>query len=96
MALTIVNDALTTGTHIEFHFIGLSESAKTCKFEVVAKEGRMLLGYVEWFGQWRKYAFRPLSMTFYEETCLNEIADFVKGKTTEHRQALRAAKGAKV
>lgn len=93
MPLTIVNDRWTEGTHIIFRDIGSSESGKTRRFEVAATDVDMyLLGRIEWFGRWRKYCFFPGAGTLYEETCLNEIAEFIKSKTTEHRQKLKDAK----
>ena len=95
MALKVVDDTYTKGTHILFRRMGVSDSGKTLRFDVIADEDSLWLGRVEWFGRWRKYVFVAGSLTLYEETCLNEIAEFIKGKTAEHRQAAKAAKGAK-
>ena len=92
MALEVIDETYTKGTYVMFRRTGVSESGRTLKFDVIAKEDNLRLGRVEWFGRWRKYTFRPLSMTVYEETCLGEIAEFIRGKTREHRAALAVAK----
>jgi hypothetical protein len=93
--LTSVDKNTMKGKWITFRWIRNSESGKTQGWEVVNTDNSSLLGYVEWFGRWRKYAFRPLSLTFYEQDCLREIAEFVELQTTMHRSAQRANKVAK-
>lgn len=58
---------------------------KTDVWNVVTKRGSDILGYVEWYAPWRKYAFNPGGYTGYEEVCLREIADFCEARTKEHK-----------
>ena len=61
---------------------------KTRRWELYAENGG-LLGYVEWFTRWRKYTFRPTTTdtTWFEQTCLREIALFIEAQTKEHKAA---------
>lgn len=64
------------GTYIQFHYAGATKSGKTHKWNV--KNGETDLGEIKWFSRWRKYAFFPVASTVYEETCLSEIASFLR------------------
>jgi hypothetical protein len=59
---------------------------KTNRWRVATLAGETL-GYVKWWGAWRKYAFFPLASTLYEEKCLRDIAEFCERET----KALRAS-----
>lgn len=50
------------------------------------------LGFIRWYGAWRKYAFVPNTETIFEATCLRDIADFCERQTREHRDTLKARK----
>lgn len=92
--LTEVNEYWTRGTHILFRDIGTSKSGLTRVFAVMTQDQpAMVLGHVRWFARWRKYWFEPLAGTGYEETCLQDIADFVKAKTKAHRAEKHATQG---
>jgi len=52
-------------------------TGKTRVFTVVSKEEDML-GWIKWFGRWRKYVFFPEKDTVYECDCLEDIASFLK------------------
>ena len=43
------------------------------------------LGFVRWYGPWRKYCFMPGFGTTYDQNCLREIADFCEVQTREHK-----------
>jgi hypothetical protein len=87
-------NSIEQGTHIFFYFQERSKSGKTSIWHVYSKDGQLVLGHIKWFGRWRKYAFYPAVQTIYEEVCLNEIAEFIKNKTREHRGARE--KGAEI
>lgn len=72
------------GTHIEFVPSGMSPSGKTMVWDVLAKAGGVL-GEVKWFGRWRKYSFYPAPDCVFEDTCLGELAEFVKARTHDQR-----------
>lgn len=44
----------------------------------------LMLGYVKWFGRWRRYAFFPAPSCVFEKDCLRALADFCELKTREH------------
>lgn len=71
-------------TYISIEDVGTSPSGKTKRFEVRAKLGNDVLGHISWYAAWRKYCFAPLAKTFYEETCLREIADYIVYETHMH------------
>ena len=92
MALNILSEKWTEGTHIEFHTIGQSDSGLTLRIEV-RKRGHHadvqgeVLGWVYWFPRWRKYIYHPSPGTIYEEVCMTEIAEFIAEKTDAHKNA---------
>jgi hypothetical protein len=57
-----------------------SASGKTRTWMVTTKEGGYL-GWVKWFGPWRRYAFFPGEGTIYEQDCLRTIAKFCEQNT---------------
>ena len=75
--------------------VGLS-TGKTKVWNVYAKGGgNVLLGQVEWFGRWRKYAFHAALCTVFEADCLRDIAMFCEEQSklfwSEKRKAKSAA-----
>ena len=44
------------------------------------------LGFIKWFGRWRKYAFFPLIHTVWEQDCLRKVASFCELQTKLHKQ----------
>ncbi len=60
---------------------------KTHVWQVMAKAGGFL-GQVRWFSRWRKYSFFPAPDCVFEETCLGDIADFIKWATRSHKHGL--------
>lgn len=78
---------ISEGTHIMF--IPAPPKPKTKVWWVVNKHDDVHLGWVGWFGKWRKYAFYPKLDTVYEQVCLRDIADFCESATKEHRAMRR-------
>lgn len=68
---------------IDFDYIGNSKSGKTKVWRVLTKDSNLLLGYIKWYAPWRKYSFFPESNTIFEETCLNDIANFCRDQKKE-------------
>lgn len=62
---------------INIKFLSDSPTAKTKIYEVTTKDDSQILGYIKWFGRWRKYAFYPESNTLYEQDCLRDIANYI-------------------
>lgn len=75
---------------IEFDLFKAGE--RTSIWLVRSKENGFTLGFVKWYGPWRKYAYFPNSDTVYEETCNRDIADFIENETKKHRERLKNAK----
>lgn len=71
---------------IEFRLTGQSDSGKTYVWSVMTSDGRINLGTIKWFSNWRKYAFYPNPDTIWEQDCLTEIATFIVNKTAEHKR----------
>ena len=44
-----------------------------------------LLGMIRWFAGWRKYCFFPIHQTFYEWSCLRDIAEFIESETKKYK-----------
>ena len=59
----------------------VKEGEKTNIWQVITKQKPTeVLGIIKWFPRWRKYAFFPTQDTVYENTCLQDIADFIEGQ----------------
>jgi hypothetical protein len=72
-----------TGTY--FVLIEREKRTKTKLYSVYTKNQMDKLGVVKWSIAWRCYAFFPDPGTFYETTCLNELATILKRLTDEQR-----------
>lgn len=51
---------------------------KTRVFHIHNKETRTFLGYIKWYGGFRKYSFFPEPNMVFEATCLQDIIDFIQ------------------
>ena len=56
---------------------------KTLRWLVVGGSGA--IGMVHWGAQWRKYVFSAGPNTYYDSSCLGEIAEFLYDKTFAHK-----------
>ena len=65
---------------------------KTKAWELRSKSDGSVLGTVNWFTSWRKYAFFPTlaSDTVFDADCLQDIVDFCRQQTKEHNDGLKA------
>jgi hypothetical protein len=68
-------------------FIEMRRTGKTTVWDIVTKDGGVVLGSVKWFGRWRKYSFFPKPDTIYEATCLRDIVAFLDGEMIARRIA---------
>jgi hypothetical protein len=84
MTLTAMGSKCWSGTHIEFVRYGTTLTGLTFIWRVHTKRGGACLGEVRWFSRWRKYSFFPNPECVFEQTCLNEIAEFIVARTREH------------
>lgn len=77
---------------ITVEYLGASDSGKTFRWGLRPVDGfQNFIGFVRWYGPWRKYIFEPEPRTIFEQDCLRDIADFCEAKTKEHRSARKAA-----
>ena len=74
--------------HLDFRDDGpVNKGAKTHVFSVFSRANHSLLGYVKWFGNWRKYCFYPLNSLF-DGHCLRQIAQFCDEASAIHKARL--------
>lgn len=70
-------------------FVELKPKPKTKVFEVRSKSSNGLLGFVQWYAQWRKYCFLTASGTVwgtvFDVDCLGDIQDFIDGLMAERK-----------
>lgn len=62
--------------YLEFRI--LEQKPKTLVVGVFSKKSGDLLGRVQWFGRWRRYAFFPTEGTAFDISCIGEIAKRIK------------------
>lgn len=71
---------------IEFELAPTPEGQKTQRFNLVAKESRIVLGEIKWFGRWRKYCFFPAPDMVFEQDCLRDVSLFMEQRTLEYKR----------
>ena len=74
---------------IDFGEPELSSSGKTKIWTVESSHDGFDIGFIQWHGRWRGYAFFPDPDTIYEQQCLRTIADFCEEQTRLTRQSWR-------
>ena len=62
---------------------------KTRLWHVVTLNHGFPIGKIKWYGPWRGYAFFPNSTTVFDKNCLQQIADFLSEKTSDHYKNLK-------
>ena len=77
--------------HLYFNELNNPEHT-TRLWEVVAIASDGVLGKVGFYPQWRKYVFGPAGKTWYDASCLREIADFTEAQTEAWKEGLNAEK----
>jgi ABC-type uncharacterized transport system ATPase subunit len=55
-----------------------SKTGKTKIFNIINKKNSYTIGEIKWNGGWKEYCFYPAKKSFYEETCLRDIAGFLE------------------
>jgi hypothetical protein len=89
---TAPDERSAEGKWITFEIAG--RKPKTAVWNVLAKDGRIVLGQISWFGRWRGYAFFAAADLVFERTCLRDIADFIERANEEHRGGRKTNKDA--
>lgn len=59
------------------------------RWEVRARQGNVVIGWICWSTGWRRYVLQPRMLTDFEQECLRDIANFIEDRTRAH-QAARA------
>jgi hypothetical protein len=72
---------------IEFQEV-VNVNRKTKVFLVYNKENfETPIGEIKWYGAWRKYSFFPQPNTVYENTCMQDIINFINQLMDEWKAA---------
>ncbi len=66
-----------------------SRSGKTSVWRLTNRESGNVVGFVGWYGPWRRYAFQPEADTVFESDCLAALSEFCARKTEEHRRKVK-------
>lgn len=61
---------------------------KTTEYWVSNRDTGVHLGTIKWYGPFRKYSFFPQPDTVFEQTCLQDITNFVVQLERERRERL--------
>lgn len=75
------------GSYIKFRMSFPFPGKKTKVWEVLGSDNS-LIGIVKWYSAWRKYCFFSLNDVILEEICLQEIAQFIKDRTSDHKNGM--------
>lgn len=67
---------------MSYVYFRVAEERETTKvWEVVSRSSGDVLGIVKWYGPWRRYSFLPSDKTLFDEICLTDIIEKLKGET---------------
>ena len=73
------------GKWIRFDEQPILKGQKTKRFNVVNKESGVQIGYIAWYGPFRKYSLFVGTGIVFEEKCLRDIATALVTLTEEHK-----------
>lgn len=62
-----------------------SPNSKTRVWSVISRNNNRTLGQVQWYAQWRRYCFFPAISCIFDQTCMQDISEFCKGRTDEQK-----------
>lgn len=68
------------------HFVKVERKAKTSVWECRNNRSGSVLGIVKWYSQWREYCYFPYECSLYNDSCLNDIANFLNKITRAHKK----------
>lgn len=66
-------------------FLLLEQGKKTNIWRVESNNGEQL-GLIKWYAQWRQYCFIPNCNTVYAQSCLRDIAEFIKEQMNKRKK----------
>jgi len=61
----------------------LEEKPKTKKIGVINRNGKYLLGTIEWYGPWRQYVFQSKETIVWNKDCLQDVINIIEQLKTE-------------
>ena len=61
--------------YMEFDKIG--DTGKTEIWNILSKSSSFILGQIKWYGAWRQYCFYPSPNSVFNNTCMQEIIQFI-------------------
>jgi len=71
-------------------FVIAPPKPRTKVWWVVQRQSDFQLGWIGWWGTWRRYSFFPKPDTVYEVDCLRDLANFCEQQTKAHREMRKA------
>lgn len=77
--------------HIRFERMTLAHK-KTNDIKVKNNRTKGTVGWIRWYGGWRKYVFFPEDNHFFDWHCLRMIADRCEEETRSHMAQVRERK----
>jgi len=75
----------TAYRHIWFEEIEPKPKTKQFMIRSNAGEGDSFLGYIKWYGPWRRYCLFTLPDIVFDAECLEDIQDFLKNLMLERK-----------
>lgn len=64
--------------------------AATHRFEIRAKKGDELIGWIQWYSPFRCYSLLPREQTVWETDCLGDIVAVLNSLNCEHKAKMKA------
>ena len=78
---------------LKFHEESQSPLRRTKRWTVLsARDTSHPLGWVSWYGAWRKYTFAAGAGSIFDEKCLQEVCEFIEARTREYKSIWMAEK----
>ena len=70
---------------LEFRLLRRTDSGKTNVYQIWSKKPSFLVGEIRWYNGFRRYSFFPDGNAVFEETCMQDITDFLKQVSENHK-----------
>lgn len=68
-------------------FFKAGHTGKTEVYDVLSKSSGGVLGHIKWYSSWRQYCFFPSPQCVFNNGCLVDIINFIKGLMDERKRA---------
>ena len=72
--------------------VEIKRTEKTAGWRVESSSTAVLLGFISWYGNWRKYCFFPHEGTVWDTKCLTEVTQFINDRMQERKSIFREMK----